>query len=70
MAKMEYRHHDGTPVPNDGKCIKPDLFLTTFTITVRSLSVLTGEDLKQLVQQRYEVVHQPQVKRAVAYVAK
>jgi hypothetical protein len=65
--KTEYLHKDGTPVET-GNCVVPDHWVTVFEVTVRSLGPLTGEEIKQVVQKKYEVVHQPRVNRSVCVI--
>jgi hypothetical protein len=52
---MRYIYVDGTPCPPNS-CVTPDNHVVTFTITVRSNSDVTAEQLKRVVQSRHEVV--------------
>ena len=52
---MAWINADGTPV-ECGHCVTPDHFLSTFTITVRSMNHVSAEMVKELVQKKFEVV--------------
>lgn len=50
----QYIYTDGTPVP-EGKRVRGDHSLTTFTVTVRSMKGMTADTLKDAIQKQFEV---------------
>ncbi len=51
-----YVKTDGTPVET-GNCVMPDSYVTTFTVTVRSMSGISANALKDVIQGKYEVTN-------------
>ena len=65
--KTEYVYPNGTPVP-EGQCVSPEVYVTTLSIKIRAMQPITGEALKDLVQTKWEVLHQPEVTQSLAVV--
>lgn len=51
---MRYVKTDGSAIPKD-HCVRPDHYVTTVTVTIRSMSPLALSRVNDLIQQQYEV---------------
>lgn len=49
---------DGSKMP-EGACIVPDFHVQTFVVKVRTINPLQPGDLKNVIQNKYEVVGTP-----------
>lgn len=55
MIETKYLHIDGSPA-REGICMMPDHYVTTVSVTIRSQFPVSVSTLKDLIQQRHEVV--------------
>ena len=54
--QMQVVRSNGAQVPA-GHCIVPDNHVDTFTLQIRSLNGVSADELKALVERRFEVSH-------------
>lgn len=54
-TEVQVLYSDGSPVPR-GYCVMPDHYVTTVQVTIRSLTPVAVESLRDLIQQRHEVI--------------
>lgn len=69
MATTKYLDLAGNPIPKDSVVRQVDHFETTLVITIRSMGPMCGEDLKQHVQNKWEVLGKVQVTESKAFVS-
>lgn len=55
-VEFDHRTLDGEPI-TDHRCIVPDHRLTTFTVTVRSIGAVPVDQVRHLIQQKFEVTN-------------
>lgn len=67
MPKTEYIYRDGSPVV-DCKCVQPDHYVTTYIVRVRSMHPVPGNELKQIIQERLEVIRTPTITESICVV--